>query len=89
MVHGLSVVDIGTFFEPDKSNCTREHTLKLKKGHVATDLRQHFFTEVVINTWNHLEATVIEAGTINTFKSRLQRLYDRDESIMFGRYSFS
>ena len=25
---------------------------------VATYLRQHFFTESVINTWNHLEATV-------------------------------
>ena len=39
MVHGLSVVDIGTFFEFDKSYRTRGHTLKLKKGHVATDLR--------------------------------------------------
>jgi len=88
MVHGMSVVDTGTFFEIDNSNRTRGHTLKLKKGRVATDLRQHFFSERVINTWNHLDAAVIEAGTINTFKSRLQKLHHKDESV-FGRYPFS
>ena len=51
--------------------------MKLKKGRVATDLRQHFFSERVINTWNHLDAAVIEAETINTFKSRLQKLHDK------------
>jgi len=35
-----------------------------------------------------VEAKVIEAGTINTFKTRLQKLHDKDESV-FGRYSFS
>jgi len=40
MVHGLSAVDTGTFFEIEKLNHTREHNLKLKKGRVATDLRQ-------------------------------------------------
>jgi len=90
MVHGMSVVDIGTFFEINNSNRTRGHTLKLKKGRVAADVRQHFFSERVINTWNHLDAAVIEAGTIglNTFKSRLQKLHDKDESV-FGRYPFS
>jgi len=55
MVHGLSVVDVGTFFEIDKSNRTRGYTLKLKKVvYVATDLRQHFSTVKVIilaTTW--------------------------------------
>jgi len=88
MVHGMSVADVGTFLEIDNSNRARGHTLKLRKGRVATDLRQHFFSERVINTWNHLDAAVIESGTINAFKSRLQKLHDKDESV-FGRYSFS
>jgi len=51
--------------------------LKPNECHAATDLREHFFTERVITTWNHREAiTLIEAGTINTLKSQLQRLYD-------------
>jgi len=66
----------------------------MKKTLVMTEVawlqtyRHHFFTERVINTWNHLETEVIEAGTINTFKSRLQKLHDKDESV-FGSYSFS
>ena len=35
-----------------------------------------------------LKSAVIEAGIINTFKSRLQKLRDKDESV-FGRYPFS
>ena len=86
MFRGLSVVDSDTFFELDKSSRTRGHILKLKKSCVVTDLRQHFFTERVINIWNHLESSVVEAKTINTFKSRLQKIYDTDESF-FGRYT--
>jgi len=51
MYHGLSAVDFETFFELDIDSRTRGHTLKLKKGRVATDLRHHFFTERIVNTW--------------------------------------
>jgi len=50
IVHGLSVVDTGTFFEFDKFNRTRGHILKMMKGRVATDVTQHFFTERFIDT---------------------------------------
>ena len=86
MFRGLSVVDIDTFFELDQSSRTRGHILKLKKSRVVTDLRQHFFTERVINIWNQLESSVVEAKTINTFKSRLQKIHNTDESF-FGRYT--
>jgi len=72
----------------DKSSRTREHILKLKKGRVATDLRQHFFAERVINTWNYLDSTVVEAGTLNTPKSKLQKLHNNDDSF-FGSHTFS
>ena len=32
----------------------RGHNLKLKKGRFHTNLRQHFFSEQVINLWNVL-----------------------------------
>jgi len=82
MYHGLSAVEFGTFFELDKASRTRGHFLKLKKRCVTTDLRQHFFTERVINIWNHLDTSVVEAATLYTFKSRLQRMYDEDESFL-------
>ena len=62
--------------------------MKFKKGRVATDLGYHFFTERVINTWNYLDSTVVEAGTLNIFKSKLQKLYNMDESFL-GHHVFS
>jgi len=44
-----------------------------------------FLTERVVNIWNRLESSVVEAETINLFKSRLQKSYDMNESF-FGRY---
>jgi len=71
MLHDLSVVDIDTFFEVHKSSCTSGHILKSKKGAVATDLGQCFFS---LNESSVLElpcvAAVLEAEILNTFKSR-------------------
>ena len=47
-----------------------------------------FYSVTDAQTDGRTEATVIEAGALNTFRSRLKKLYDRDESV-FGRYSFS
>ena len=76
---GLSVVDIDKFFELDKSSRTRGHILKLKKSRVVTDLRKIFFTERVIDIWNHLESSVVKAETMNMFKSRLRKIHHTDE----------
>jgi len=65
---------------------TRGHLLKLKKGRVSTDLRQHFFTERVVNIWNSLADNVVQSQSLNSFnyKSSLQREYNKDKS-SFGR----
>ena len=52
IVYGLSSVKFDTFFEFSPCGWTRGHSLKLNKNRVRTDLRQHFFSERVINTWN-------------------------------------
>jgi len=43
-------------------------------------LRQHFFSERIINIWNRLESSVVELQPLNIFKSKLQALHDKDES---------
>jgi len=58
---------------------TRGHTLKLHKHNVRTDLRQHFFTERIINVWNKLDEDTGSATSLNSFKRRLQKMYS-DES---------
>jgi len=42
----------------------------------AHHLRQHFFTERVISILNHLEASIVEAETLNTFKSGVRTSED-------------
>jgi len=40
-----------------------------------TDLRQHFFTERVINTWNSLDEQSVSAVSVNSFNGKLQKLH--------------
>jgi len=80
MFHWLSTTDISNFFELDTYGRTRGHLLKLKKGRVSTDLRRHFFTERVVKIWNSLADGVVQSQSLNSFKSSLQREYNKDKS---------
>ena len=57
------------------SNPTRGHNLKLQKHFCITSLRQKFFTNRVIGTWNMLEYETVNAGTVNTFKNHLDKVF--------------
>ena len=54
---------------------TRGHSLKIDKQHCRTDIRKHFFTQRVVNDWNSLPEEVVECGTIDTFKNRLDKYF--------------
>jgi len=82
MFQGLSTVHINAFFELDSTGRKRGHRLRLKKGRVSTELRQHFFSERIINIWNRLESSAVESQSLSIFKSKLQALYDKDESVL-------
>lgn len=53
------------------ASCTRGHQFKLKKNHCKTNLRQSFFTNRVIDTWNSLAADIVNATSLNSFKNHL------------------
>ena len=63
-------------FEFSHNRITRGHSLKLQKKRVSTDLRQHFFSERVINQCNKLNEDAVTAPTLNSFKGRIQSLYN-------------
>lgn len=75
IVHGLSTVRFDTFFELSHNDRTRGHSLKLNKRRVQLNLRQHFFSERVIDKWNKLSEDTVSALSLNSFKGKLQRLY--------------
>ena len=44
-------------------------------------IRQHFFSERVINTWNKLDSDIVCSSSLNMFKNHLERLH-KDESFI-------
>ena len=50
MMNGMSTIPYDRFFKLDDSRRTRGHSLKLVKRRFTTTIRQHFFSERVVNT---------------------------------------
>jgi len=67
-----------TFFVLDDSGRTRGHSFKLKKRRFNTDLRQHFFSERIVNLWNALDNDLVCSSPLNIFKSGLHKLWKND-----------
>ena len=73
IIKGFDKLNREHFFDFD--NCggygLRGHHLKLKVHRCRLQLRQEFFSQRVVNWWNKLPSSVIEATSVNTFKIRL------------------
>jgi hypothetical protein len=73
ILHGLvDTIGVSPLQLAEESK-TRSHSLKLKKNHCRTTLRQHTFSQRVVDSWNGLPETIVTAPTLNTFKNRLDR----------------
>ncbi|KAK3097078.1 hypothetical protein FSP39_006174 [Pinctada imbricata] len=60
-------------FELVPSNTTRGHHLKISKKRCNLDVRKYFFINRVVNVWNQLPESIINAKNVKTFESRLNR----------------
>jgi len=76
MYKGLSRPPFESLFQLTNQDKTRGHSLKLSRHCTNRDVRLHFFSERVINNWNQLEQTIVEAGCVDTFKRRLHMYRD-------------
>ena len=61
------------------SYITRGHDLRLHKSMANYDLRKYFFSNRIVNVWNYLPGHVVNADTINCFKSRLDKFWANQE----------
>ena len=52
---------------------SRGHKLKLFKEHVNMDVRKHFFSNRVCNSWNALPEQVVLSTSILSFKKQLRK----------------
>jgi len=54
---------------------TRGNDYKLLNFSFHYDLRKNFFTARIVNIWNSLSNSVVDASTVNAFKARLDKLW--------------
>ena len=68
-------VETTVSFKPNSDTITRGNRYKLYQGQVKYDLRKYFFSNRIIRIWNSLPDVVVNAGTTNTFKNRLDKFW--------------
>ena len=73
LLKGLDKVDYRKFFQLNIGSRTRGHSFKVVKNRSNLDLRKYFFSQRVVDVWNRLPQSVVDADTVNTFKNRLDK----------------
>ena len=63
-------------FTMKEVSSSRGHSLRFAKKHSRLNLRQHFFSNRAVNLWNALPESVADAPKLNTFKNRLDRIWN-------------
>ena len=55
---------------------TRGHRFKIIKESTKDNTRLNFFTNRIANDWNVLPIEAVEAKTVNSFKARIDKVYE-------------
>ena len=71
-------VDPEMFFQIRGNERTRGHKFKLNKQS-NTNIRKHFFTNRIVDSWNALPSDVVEVETVLNFKTKLESFYSDNE----------
>ncbi len=71
LLKGMEKIDCNILIQRAENTGRRGHSYKLVKHRARLDLRKFYFSNRVVNTWNSLPESVVEAGTVNSFKARL------------------
>ena len=67
LFHNFFNIDTSVFFIPATITTTRGHNYKLFKSHTHCLARTNFFSNRVIDDWNHLPNDVVNAETLNLY----------------------
>ncbi len=59
----------------NEESITRDNGFKIYKEKSQTAVRANFFGNRVANIWNSLPTAIVQAPSLNSFKSRLDKLW--------------
>jgi len=75
MYRGHSSVALNELLVVDTNDKgTRGHSCKLNKAKYTRDMVKFFFSNKVINRWNDLDQSAVDAPSINAFKKSLEKV---------------
>ena len=82
LTHGLYDKNVSQNFLSTRITTQREsraHQYTLHKENCKKDIRKFFFKNRVTDQWNNLPTSIINAPSLNCFKRRLDKLWERDD----------
>ena len=86
MVHEYYDVCAAVKLNFNTLSTTRGNKYKLQKSASRYNLRKFSFCSRVVNIWNSLPDSVVDADTLNTFKNRLDKHW-LDQDVLYNFYS--
>ena len=73
IIKGIDKVNMNKFFTLNVRGSTRGNRFKLSKKRTRLELRRNFFSQRVVNAWNKLPDSVVDASSVNAFKQALDK----------------
>ena len=62
----------------------RGHSLKIQKQHARLNIRKNSYSHRVVDHWNMLPKSAVEAASVNTFKGAVDAFF----STKYDKYDF-
>ena len=81
IINNVDKVDCTNIFQIRKTN-TRGHKHNIFKKHCRTNRRKYSFSQRVVDHWNSLPDKVVEASSVDSFKSSINKHW-RDYPLKF------
>ena len=81
-VNGFNIGDINKVLIVKEKVKRRTNGFKLDKFRHRKDIDKYWFTNTVVEEWNKVSKHVVNAGTVDTFKKRLD-ISMNEENMIF------
>lgn len=77
IMNGLVRLDVNELFTPvSMANNTRGHQQRVRRQKAHREVRAKSFSQRAINSWNSMPENVIQAPSLDTFKNRLDDVWE-------------